>query len=413
MQSTIIKKIKMQNGMTVLLCEDHSSPIISICLYAHGGSRYESYSNHGISYFCQQMLLHGTRSRDSLKLSRDLEFLGAELTPFANKDSIGIYMNILSKNFIEGFNIFLDVVVNPSFKSHEAEKARKNILAAIYNNMDNLISFCQDECDKALFQNHPYSLMETGSVESVSQISAGNLARWHADFYNPENIVISIVGDFKAEYAEEQIVEKLKLTKLKKIEKTRFAFTELPPGRRQAVVEREKKQVVMSLGFFAPGINSPDYIAFKLLQHVLSGMSSRLFIELRDNYGLAYIVDADYKAYLDVGVFKIYLGTSIDKLELAESLLFQELNKLKYKELQNKELDSYKRYLLGLQSIQEQRKEIKALRYGYYELTGRGFNFANEFPGLINKVTPKEIRDMANKYLNEENCALAIIKPKM
>lgn len=398
--------------MTVLLCEDHSSPIISICLYAHGGTRYENYRNHGISYFCQQMLLNGTKSRDSLKLSRDLEFLGAELVPFANKDSIGVYMNILSKNFTEGFNIFLDVIVNPSFKPNEIEKTRKDILAKIYNNMDNLIKFCMDECDKVLFQSHPYSLMEMGSIESVSRITRRDLTRWHTDFYNPEKIVISIVGDFKAEYVEEQIVEKLKFTKLKKIEKPHFAMTQFPIGRRQVVLEREKKQVLLCLGFFAPDINSPDYVSFKLLQHILSGMSSRLFIELRDNYGLAYIIDADYNAYLDVGMFKIYLGTSIDKLELAESLLFQEINKLKYKELQNKELDDYKKYLLGLQSIQEQKKEKKSLRYAYYELTGRGFNFANEFSGLVNKVTPREIRNIANKYLNEENCGLAIIKPK-
>lgn len=399
--------------MALILCEDHSSPVISVCLYAKGGVRYESFSNSGISHFTQEMLLKGTKSRNGFQLSKDLEFLGAELHPFANKDSIGAYMNILSKNFAAGFDIFLDVVTNPSFNAGEAEKMRKNIFAKIYNNMDNLIGFCQDECEKVLFQNHPYSLSVLGNIEAVTQIKRNDLALWHKKFYTPDNIVVSIVGDFRADYAEEHIVEKLRFARLKNIERPAFSFSTLAPGRRQVIIEREKKQVVMSIGFFAPDIKSADYPAFKLLQHMLSGMSSRLFIELRDNYGLAYVVDANYDAYLDAGVFKVYLGTSPEKLELAESLLVQELSKLKYKEMQPKELDDYKKYLLGLQNIYEQKNVRKALDCAYYELVGRGFNFAGEFAALVNKITPAQIREIANKYLDTENCALAIIKPKI
>ncbi|MFH1453496.1 MAG: pitrilysin family protein [Armatimonadota bacterium] len=412
MQKTVVKKRKLPNGIRLILTEDHSSPIISVSLYANGGTRYETFNNAGVSHFCQEMLLKGTNGRNNIKLSKDLEFLGADIEPFTSKDSMGLSMNILSRNFIEGFDIFLDVVASPAFKQDEIEKTRKIILANIYNSMDNVTEFCKDECDKALFQNHPYSMLISGSFESVARINRRNLVNWHKNFYSPDNLVISIVGDFKTEYVEEHIVEKLKMTKLRNVERPASPFAELPIGKRQVIIERDKKQVVMCLGFFAPDINSDDYPAFEVLEHLLSGMSSRLFIELRDNYGLAYMVDADYEAYLDTGVFKVFLGTSPDKLELAESILIQELNKLKYKELTNKELETYKRYLLGLKSIQEQRKASKASDYAYHELVGRGFNYSCEFSAAVNKITPRHIREIADKYIDMENCAFAVIKPK-
>ncbi|MCL5774397.1 MAG: insulinase family protein [Firmicutes bacterium] len=401
----------LENGIRIITKENHSTPIVSFCAFFAGGVRAEKKEFSGISHFTQRMLLKGTKTKSAEEIARRIEYMGATFTPFTAKDTFGCSMNVLAKHFDEGLEIFADCILNPAFSAGEVEKERKNILLEIARKKDESFSCCLELCEEALFDGHPYGFPVMGKEKSISSIKKGELVKWHEELYHPSRMVIALVGDLKRREVEKKIIEKF--YSLPKPEK-KVKFLPPPPPLKKARIlneTSEKRQVVFSLGFQAPSVNDKDYFAFDVLTHVLAGMGSRLFIELRDKKGLAYSVSASYDARADVGVFKSFIGTSVEQKDKAHEAMLAELEKIRRKKVPADELERAKKYMLGLYEISLQKNQSQACRYAYMELLGGGYEILERYPLRIKEVTSEEVLEAARKYIDTQNFAKAILMP--
>jgi len=394
----------------ILIQENHSTPIVSMCAYFKGGIRHENQSQNGITNFTQKVLLKGTEQFNAEEFAFRTEAIGSSMVTFTDKDAFGAHTSVLSKHLEQAFELFLDAIFHPTFPTEEAEKERQMILAEIEEGRDEIYSLCLELCDKTLFKDHPYRLPIKGEPETLSALGRDDLVGWHQKWYHPNNLIFSIVGDVQAERIAEKAFnyfEKIPKGKLPKF----VAPTENIHGKREGAIELEKRQLAIALGFLAPPAADDSRFTFEVLNGVLSGMGSRLFIELRDKKGLAYSVGSRYEPVLDYGIMKTFMGTAANQEKAAKEGLIEELMKLRDFDVQEEELLRTKRFLVGLYEIGRQKNYTQAMRYARYEMLGLGWRVANLYPKKIESVEVGQIRELAVRYLDPENFSCAVVRP--
>ncbi len=405
-------KIDAPSGYGIVTRENHSTPIISFCVYFPGGALHETAENQGITALMQRLLIKGTVSRSAEEVARELEFLGAYLSPFTGKEAFGLSMSAVSKHFYPGVEIFADCILNPRFTEEELEKEKRNILIEIERRKDDTLNYCLERCDGELFGDNPYGFTLIGRKESVSRITRDDILKWHQCFYRPERMILSLVGDVKTRIVQERFLHAFSTFKGNCFAPPPEFSKKLEMEKKSVVEEREKRQVVIVLGFLAPPLVSDEYFPFKVLDYLLSGMGSRLFINLRDREGLAYVVSSSYSPRKNFGSFKSYMQTSPDKQERALKGLLRELDTLKDEGPSLEEVERTKHYMLGLHEIALQKKWAQASKMAFYELMGLGTDFLDKYPDRIKKVTASQVLKVARKFLDTERVTCSMIVPK-
>jgi zinc protease len=405
-----IQKIRLSNKAVILIEENHATPLVSFCAYFQGGSRLETKEKKGLAHLTQRLLLKGTKKFSAEELAFRAEAIGCAIHPFTEKDAFGGYVSVLSKHLDEALELFFEVFFHPTFPEEEVEKEKALTLAQIEESRDDIYSRVLQLCDEALFGHHPYGFPILGTLETVPLLTRQDLVEWHEKWYHPNNLIFCVVGDVEADRVAEKAAAYLE--PLAAIKFPKFVLpSKNGDGRRELVEEREKRQLAIALGFFAPPATDESRFTCEVLNGLLSGMGSRLFIELRDKKGLAYSVASRYESLLDYGVLKAYMGTSAQMEKAAKEGLLEELFRLRDTVADNEELERTKRYLIGLYEIGKQKNSTQALRFARYEMLGLGWRMAGQYPKKIEAVEAKAVRDLANRYLHPEKFSCAIVRP--
>jgi len=405
------KKEELPNGITLLVRENHSVPTISTSVYFKGGKAIENEKTNGISCLVQRLITRGAGEYNTLSLYEQLESYGIRISPFFGKDTAGLTMKTLSRHFDRAMDLFSKVILSPKFPEEELEKERKNLLEEIHKQKDQLLPYCLQKCEGLVFEGHPYSLPRKGVKKSVEKINRDDVLKYYQDVYCPSRMVVSIVGDIKMDYA---------LSILNRyFEKFKNGNSIITPGGienpiknvREVVEQTEKLQCAMSIGFQAPPVISEDYYTFSVLNNVLSGMGSRLFIELRDKQALAYSVNSRFSSYKNAGIFRAYILTSYEQKERARMSLLEEIDRLRTRLVSYDELVRAKRYHLGLFDIRLQSNSSIASQLAYHEIMGNGYNFIDKYSERIKLITRQKVKRSAEKYLKPQSYAIAILTP--
>ena len=406
------RKYELSNGIRVLMKRNPAVPLFSVHAAFLGGLRYEDESTNGISNFMSGMFIRGTSSRSAEDIAAQIEGLGGAVDGFSGKNSVGVTLSALSENFEGAMDIFSDVLLNPSFSDEEMERERREILAALERQEDNLTGKTVRNFLKTLFLKHPYRFNVLGTEENIDGFTSADIRRFYGKVIRPENMVISVAGDIDAEKTL-GVLEKL-FGGMKKggFEKIRPPSESALSGARETVeLERDKAQTHIIAGFHAPGFKSGDRYAFEVLNSVLSGQGGRLFIELRDKKSLAYAVTSFYVPGMEGGYFGVYIGTAPQKEKEALGAIRQQLE-LVLEGVEEQELERAKNYIVGSFEIGLQRNSAQATTVGFDELYGIGAYEYRKYPEKILAVTAADVARVARKYINPEAAAVAILKPQ-
>ncbi len=405
-------KYELSNGIRVLLKRNPAVPLFSIHAAFLGGLRYEDTGTNGTSNFMAEMFTRGTSNRSAEDIAVQIEGLGGTVDGFSGKNSVGVTLSSLSENFEGALDIFSDVILNPSFSDEEMERGRREILAALEKQQDNLTGKTVRNFLKTLFLKHPYRFNVLGTEENVSGFNSADILGFYERVIRPENMVISVAGDIDMEKTL-GVLEKL-FGSMKKggFEKTRPPRESALLAARETVeFEKDKAQTHIIAGFHAPGFKSRDRYAFEVLNSVLSGQGGRLFIELRDKKSLAYAVTSFYVPGMDGGYFGVYIGTAPQKEKEALGAIKEQLQ-LVLKGVGEQELERAKNYIVGSFEIGLQRNSAQASTVAFDELYGIGTYEYRKFPEKILAVTADDVARVARKYINPEAAAVAIVKPE-
>jgi len=401
----------LDNGIRVNIKEDRSSPIVSLQASFLGGLRFEQTAQNGINNFLAVMLTKGSKGRSSLEITKRVEKMAGSLSAFSGYNSFGLTLTVLSQHFEEAFNLFAEILRQPSFDTGEMEKRRRLILASIRQQEDDLSRLVLRLFRKTLFGDHPYGMDVLGTPESVKKLTRKDLVEYYQKMVVPENMVLSVVGDVE----EKQVVRAAE----ERFGDLRGGSRLYPSGMRGRLsqkvkkneIHRTKEQAHFVLGFIGPGLQQDDRYAVEVLRAALSGQGGRLFRELRDKESLAYALDFFAALNLDVGYMGVYMGTHPSKLQTAIDGVVRELRRVKEEGLGEDEVERAKRYLIGSFKIALQTYQAQANQMSLDELYGLGFDHYRRYPQRIEKVSKEDVSRAARKYLNLEAAAMAIVRP--
>lgn len=407
------KRAVLTNGIRVIVKESHAVPTFAARAVLMGGVRYETGENNGISNFVAEMLTRGTLTRTSEDIAREIDGLAGGIEGFSGRNSFGVRLEALSKNFTEAMDVFTDVIKNPSFEPEEIERARKDILADINREGDNLVRTTVNLFVSTLYESHPYRLNPLGTPGVIEALGRDELRAFYTRISSPENLVVTVAGDVNAA----DVIATLEKS-LGSIEKTAFEPLVVTPepavtgGPRTAEIEKQDKaQTHIIMGFLAPTIYDPDHYAFEVLSTILSGQGGRLFLELRDRQSLAYTVTSFLTPGLEPGFFGVYIGTAPDKRSTAIKAIKEQLALVLEKGVSGEELQRAQNYLVGSFEINLQQNSSQASQLGFDELYGLGWDNYKQFSTRIYAVTTGDVLRVARRYIDLDNYVLTVVSP--
>lgn len=405
------QKYKLSNGATLLYTPNTVNDIIAISIDAKGGQLIEKKS--GTSKLTASAMMKGTKNYSSLELSQVLEDNGIKISPSTRADAFSISVLTTKDEYDKTLELLNEVVNNATFDDFEIEKVKSDKLSAIKRSKDIPLQRAVEEYRDLIYQNTPYSISSKVLEKNIPNITRDDIVEYYNNVFNPKNLVISINGNID----KDKTIKELNNIFNKTGDCSSFNYTDYASRISPITSPRTTVQNMPTtetawilLGWQTNGVlNQKDYAALQVIDSILgSGMSSRMFKDLREQEGLAYQLGSGYSPNVLRGSFMLYIGTNPATLEKAKKGLFEEITRLKTEYVGDKELQDAKDKLIGNYIISLETNLDKASNTGWYEASTRGYEFKDNYQELINSVTDSDIIEVANKYFTD-NYILSIV----
>lgn len=420
----LIHRTTLDNGIVVLVAENPTADIIAARFFLRAGSRWEQPNHAGLFHLISAVLTKGTQRFSSLEIAEQVESVGASLGTDATTDYFLLSLKAVSADFKEMLILAGELLRSPTFPQQELELERRLTLQAIRSQQEQPFTVAFDQLRHSMYGDHPYALSGLGTEETVSQISQTDLLAYHQSFFRPDNLIVSVSGRIEPEIAIALIKSVLGDWQRPNEPLPTLNTPSILGNPLSKTTAQETQQSILMLGYLAPAVvNSaaadslaaqpypypfhPDYAALKLLNtHLGNGLSSRLFVELREKRGLAYEVSAFYTTRLDTAQFVAYMGTAAENTAIGLDGLRSEMDRLGVIPLSADELQAAKNKILGQYALGKQTNAQIAQTFGWYEALGLGIEFDQTFQQQIMSITSDQAQAVAQKYLTNPYVSL-------
>ncbi|MDF0552311.1 pitrilysin family protein [Kamptonema sp. UHCC 0994] len=414
MNSEIHRRI-LDNGIVVLAAENPAADIIAARIFLRAGSRCVPANLAGLSHLLAAVLTKGTKHLSSQEIAERVESVGARLSADASSDYFLLSLKTVSADFAEMLELAGQLLRSPTFPETEVELERRIAMQAIRSQLEQPFAIAFEQLREVMYKDHPYAFSTLGTEATVSQVSRADIQNYHQTYFRPDNVVISIVGRIQVSEAIALVTKvfgdwQAPATPLPTLSVTAMAkrhTIDISTKPRLTVTPQETQQSVVMLGYLTPEVNHPDYAAMKLLSTYLgNGLSSRLFVELREKRGLAYDVSALYPTRIDSSQFVVYMGTAPENSQIALEGLQSEVERLTKAPLSEEELETSKNKMLGQYALGKQTNSQIAQILGWYEILGLGIEFDKQFQTDIAAVSADFAQEAACRYFTEPYISL-------
>lgn len=407
-----IEKHVLDNGLTVLLREDHTLPIASVRISLQGGTRQEPAELNGISMMTADLLDKGTASRSSYDIAREVESRGMSLGTFSGKNSFGMNIESLSEDLEQAMGLLEDMVKNPVFAPAEITKIKENMKAIIRQRQDNISQTTTLALKETLFGVHPLRRDEAGTLETVEKITRQDILDFYGHLAAPANMVLSVFGDIASKEVLEIVKKKFGSVPKREVQ-LKQATEEPPSGPRTKEIFMDKTQAMVMFGFHGTDLRNSDRYGLDILAAVLgSPFSGRLFNNIREELGQAYTLGGDSVPSLDAGMIYFYVLTTEEKVAEVKELLSRQITNIQRNLVPEPELENTKMYLNGNFRAGLETNSALSFVSGLDELYGLGYGHYQEYEGAIDRVRAEDIRELARKYLDLNKVVIVTTRPK-
>lgn len=404
-------KYELSNGATLLLTPNTTNEIVAINIFAKGGNFLQD--KYGVSSLTASVMLKGTKKYSPTELAQILEDNGIKIVPGVRSDAFSVTVLTTKNEYEKTLSLLNEIINNATFSNYEIEKAKNDALNNIKKSRDIPLQVAIEEYKNLIFENSPYTNSTKLFEKNIPAISREEILAFYNRIFNPKNITISINGDVNKDLTVKEFSNMFKSTDTEKfsLASHKNEITPLASAKTSTKIDSDTNTDWIFLGWQVAGSdNQKDYATLQVIDSLLgSGMSSRLFKNLRDQEGLAYQLGSSYSANALKGAFLVYIGTNPATLEKSKEMLKAEIQKLKTEFVGTKELREAKDKLLGQFIISQETNLDKASTVGWFETVGLGYDFPDNYEELINSVTEGDIIEVANKYFNS-NYVLSIVR---
>lgn len=401
----------LPNGIR-LLYKPVVSSVTHSCIIINAGSRDEAKGKDGLAHFIEHLLFKKTEKRNTRQILNYLESVGGDLNAYTTKEYTCIHASILNPYLNRAFDLFEDLVFHSTFPEDEMEKEKGVILDEIASYQDQPEEAIQDDFEDLIYAGHELGRNILGTTETVKNLQKQDLLDFLATNYNTEEIAIGVMGNYnfkKLCMMFEQVFGEVKHNTGNK--------KRSPLPLYNAVLKKEAKPINQShyvIGNLAYSIHDGKRTGLSLLNNILGGnsMSSRLNLEIREKYGIAYTIESNYLAFTDTGFFSIYFGTDPEKANKAVALVNKELKKLREVKLSESTLAKAKKKFTGQIALAEENRLNLIITMTKCLIDYGKADTLEEVFEKVNAVTADQLQEMSNEVFDPQKLTTLAFEPE-
>ena len=407
-----VTRTRLANGMTVLVRENPTAPVVGMSLMLRMGTRWETRETAGLSNFLQLMVVRGTTTRDGTEIVNAADRMGGSIDAYAEADYAEIAATALSRFWSDMLDLVADVTLRPSLDDGTIKAVRDFLGRQIRNRADKPYDAAFDAMLARTFGDNPYGWDALGLKESVERTDRAALLAHYKRHYVPGGMVLAVSGKVKREDVIARAEQLFGALPAATAPPPNTTPTPAPAAARVVLtVPGAQSQILM--GGLAPSLTDPDLAAMKLVTTVLGGgLASRFFSELRDQQGLAYTTAAREPLRVNAGYFLALLGTAPANQEKAEAALRAQLERIQKQAVSDEDLRVAKAYLLGTLAMDRRTNARQAWYLASLETAGVGHEFLDRYQAQVRAVTAADVQRAAQKYLATLRTVVAEPPPK-
>lgn len=405
-------KTVLGNGLRILTSPMPHTRSVSIGFFLGVGSRYEADEQGGASHFIEHMLFKGTEKRPTAKdIAIAIEGIGGIFNASTSRELTIYWAKVAQPHLDVAADVLVDMLLRAKLDSEEIEKERRVIIEEINMIFDAPDNWVHVLINQLVWPDHPLGRDIIGTKESVSALDREALLAHLERHYEPANCVISLAGNVEHEEVAEKLSDYLGDWPRRKVTQPRPARNDQSQARLH-VHHRGIEQVHLCFSVPALPRGHPDRFNLRVLNTVLGeGMSSRLFLEIREKRALAYSVSSYVAALQDTGAAGIYAAVDPTRVRLAIPAMLGEWDRLRQEKVSADELTKAKEFLKGRLMLQMEDTFSVAAWFGQQEILGPDVLTLDEAIANIEAATAEDIQRLARKLFLQEKLNLAVVGP--
>jgi zinc protease len=404
-------KFVTQNGITVLVLEQHFLPIVEVHALIKTGSAQDPPDKAGLANLVASLLDEGTTTRSSKQLAEQIDFVGGALEAKAGEDFTTASARVLKKDVDLGFTLLADILQRPAFLKPEFERIRSQILGEMASDNDDPGHVAMKAFNQLVFHGHPYRWPLNGTEESLGKITHADVLNFYAKEYTPGQVILTVVGDVTIEQVTGLV--QTHFGAWKKVSSPTRNVKNASPVEKKTVqlIEKDLTQSNVILGHGGISRTNPDFYAVTVMNYVLGagGFSSRLMDSIRDKQGLVYGIMSHFDARLMPGSFWINFQTRTEATNQAIQSVLAEIKSIREAPVSDQELSEAKSFLMGSFPLRLDSTAKLAQVLAQVEFYGLGFEYFSQYPKWIERVTKEDVQRVAKQYLNPQRYALVVV----
>ena len=393
-------KYILDTGSTLLINKNNTNDIVAFAIRARGGEFFEKIC--GTANIMSSTMMKGTKKYSQIELAKVLDESGIKISPASSPDDYILNIVTTKQQIPLTMELLNEIVNNATFDDTEIEKTRKLMAENIKSSRDVPIKRAMEEYNSEIFAGSLYSNTTKQLEKALPKIKKSDILDYYKTIFYPQNLIISVNGDVDEQYIINQMSE---IFNSKQGKKFTFAEHKNDIPKRTTIKKittpiKDLQTAWIFIGWQTDGVqNLKDYATLQVIDSFLgTGMSSRLFVRLREQQGLAYQIGSGFSPNVLRGKFTLYIGTNPKNVNKSIDNMLKQINILKKERVSEKELQEAKDQLIGHFVMALETNLDKAGALAMYEVTDRGFDFVEKYTKLIQEVTAEDVKRVANKY---------------
>lgn len=406
-----ITRTTLPNGLRVLVAENRNAPLVSLRALVRSGADHDTFKTAGLASITADMLDEGAGERDAIRLSEDVGTLGGSLGTGADWDASYISLDVLSRNVQPTVAIFGDVTVRPTLPADGLERVRAERLNDLLQQRNEPGAIAGKRFAGLLYGNGAYGNTVSGNPESVAGITIEDVRRFYKQHFIPNHSSVVVSGDIDAPGAIELVASALgNWSRGEEPPRPTVTPRPLDTSRIYVVDRPQAVQSEIRIGHLGVPRSCEDYFALSVMNAVFGGVfNSRINLNLRERHGYTYGARSQFAFRRQAGPFVLAAPVRNEVTRESVSEMISELRRIRTGDLEDRELDDTKNYLMGVFPATVQTASDIASRLVDMELYGLPDDYFDRYRENIAAVTKDEITRVANKYLDPDRLLVVVV----
>jgi len=409
---SVYSKKVLQNGLTLLTVPIETASSVTMSVFVKAGSRYEEQRVNGISHFLEHLHFKGSEKYPSAKkLSEAIDSIGGEFNANTGKEHTQYYIRSAYEHLPLIFDVLTDMMKYPLFKEEEIQREKGVIIEEINMYKDNPQIHVESLFEETLWKDTPLGRDIAGTPEIIRSISRDDILDYRKKWYQPTNTILAISGNFDQIQLEDLVQEHWAKSKGRKVGLCK-SIVQAQKTPRFTLQNKKTEQAHIILGFKAFEYKNKLNYPLRILTSVLGGgMSSRLFLKVRERMGLAYYITSSFNNYLDTGNFFVQAGLKVSSVQQALDIILDELRKVRDLGITSKELKKAQEYIKGKIALAMEDPHDKLEWYLGQEAFMPKIKTIKQAFEELDAVTADQVQKVVHGLITNDNLNMALIGP--